>query len=163
MDSKTRNTMSNSIILAATGKRRGEENIIIVDRGEGQSPKSMPETILSISRSNKLKVPFVQGKFNMGGTGALPFCGKNHLQLVISKRCPDITDGSDDDTTGEWSVTLVRKEDAREGRKSSMYTYLTGENKEILSFTAKSFPIIPEHEGKKYQDMEYGTYIKLFN
>lgn len=163
MDSKTRNTMSNSIILAATGKRRGEENIIIVDRGEGQSPKSMPETILSISRSNKLKVPFVQGKFNMGGTGALPFCGKNHLQLVISKRCPDITDGSDDDTTGEWSVTLVRKEDAREGRKSSMYTYLTGENKEILSFTAKSLPIIPEHEGKKYQDMEYGTYIKLFN
>ena len=59
MDKKTRNEMSNNIILAATGKQRGEENITIVDHGEGQSPLSMPETILSISKSNKLKVPFV--------------------------------------------------------------------------------------------------------
>lgn len=162
MDTKTRNEMSNSIILAATGKQRGEENIVIVDRGEGQSPSSMPETILSISKSNKLKVPFVQGKFNMGGTGALPFCGKNHMELVISKRCPGIADGSDE-TADRWSVTLVRKEAAREGRKSSMYTYLTDSEGRILSFDADSLPIIPDCEEKDYQDMEYGTYIKLFN
>lgn len=162
MDTRKRNEMSNSIILAATGKVRGEENITIVDRGEGQSPKTMPSTILSISKSNKLKVPFVQGKFNMGGTGALPFCGKHHMELIISKRCPDIKNGSDN-TVGKWSVTLVRKEAAREGRKSSMYTYLTDSNGEILSFDANSLPIIPETDGKDYQDMEYGTYIKLFN
>ena len=162
MDTRTRNEMSNSIILAATGKQRGEENIVIVDRGEGQSPFSMPGTILSISKSNKLKVPFVQGKFNMGGTGALPFCGKHHMELIISKRCPGIPNESDD-TAHEWSVTLVRKEAAREGRKSSMYTYLTDSEGKILSFTSDSLPIIPECEGKEYQDMEFGTYIKLFN
>lgn len=162
MDKKTRNEMSNNIILAATGKQRGEENITIVDHGEGQSPLSMPETILSISKSNKLKVPFVQGKFNMGGTGALPFCGKNHMQLVISKRCPAIINASDD-TAGEWSVTLVRKEIAREGRKSSMYTYLTDVDRKILKFSSDTLPIIPECKGKPYQNMEYGTYIKLFN
>ena len=162
MDSKTRNEMSTSIILAATGKQRGEENIVIVDRGEGQSPLAMPETILSISRSNKLKVPFVQGKFNMGGTGALPFCGIHHLELIISKRCPQLV-SEEDDKYRRWSVTLVRKEAAREGRKSSMYTYLTDENGEILSFDAEYLPIIPECPGKNYQDMEYGTYIKLFN
>ena len=162
MDPKSRSEMSNSIILAATGKQRGEENLIIVDRGEGQSPASMPDTILSISRSNKLKVPFVQGKFNMGGTGSLPFCGTHHMELIISKRCPDIAN-EDDNTRDEWSVTLVRKEAAREGRKSSMYTYLTDADGSILSFTADSLHIIPETQGKEYQDMEYGTYIKLFN
>jgi hypothetical protein len=35
----------------------------------------MPETILSLARSNKMYIPFVQGQFNQGGTGALRFCG----------------------------------------------------------------------------------------
>lgn len=162
MNSKNRNDMSKNIILAATGKQRGEENIVIVDRGEGQSPNSMPNTILSISKSNKLKIPFVQGKFNMGGTGALPFCGKHHMELIISKRCPDIPAGYDT-TASEWSITIVRKEAAREGRKSSMYTYLTGHDGRILNFTSNSMPIIPECEGKDIQNMEFGTFIKLFN
>ena len=59
MSTAKRNMLSNNIILAATGKQHGEENLIVVDRGEGQSPNSMPKTILSLSKSNKLKVPFV--------------------------------------------------------------------------------------------------------
>ena len=143
LDAKSRNELSKNIILAATGKARGEENLTIVDRGEGQTPLRMPKTILSLSRSNKLKVPFVQGKFNMGGTGAFPFCGKHHLQLVISKRCPQIPNTDNDPTFDEWSVTVVRKEKAREGRKSSMYTYLTDAQGNLLSFKAESLPIIP--------------------
>ena len=162
MDTKSRNEMSNSIILASTGKVRGEENLIIVDKGEGQTPTTMPDTILSISKSNKLKVPFVQGKFNMGGTVALPFCGKHHMELIISRRCPDIV-CSNDPKADEWSVTIVRKEAAREGRKSSMYTYLTGKDGGILSFKCPSLPIIPTTAGSANEDMEYGTYIKLFN
>ena len=162
MDTKNRNEMSNNIILAATGKVRGEENLTIVDKGEGQTPEAMPETILSISRKNKIKIPFVQGKFNMGGTGAVPFCGKNRMELIISKRCPDIADRTEPRSL-EWSVTVVRKETAREGWKSSMYTYLTDRSGKILSFDAVSLPIIPETEGKPKQDMKYGTFIKLFN
>lgn len=162
MDTRNRNEMSKNIILAATGKQRGEENLVIVDKGEGQTPNAMPKTILSISRSNKQKIPFVQGKFNMGGTGALPFCGKNHMELIISKRCHDIADRNEP-RSSEWSITLVRKEPAREGRKSSMYTYLTDRHGKILSFEAPLLPIIPETEEKPKQDMEYGTFIKLFN
>ena len=39
--------------------------------GEGQTPERMPDTFLSLTKSNKLRIPFVQGKFNMGGTGRL--------------------------------------------------------------------------------------------
>lgn len=162
LDTKRRNEMSNDIILAATGKVRGEENLTIIDKGEGQTPDAMPKTILSISRKNKIKIPFVQGKFNMGGTGAVPFCGKNRMELIISKRCPDIADRTEP-RSSEWSVTVVRKETARDGWKSSMYTYLTDRNGMILSFDAASLPIIPETEGKPKQDMKYGTFIKLFN
>ena len=67
-----RNEMSRSIILAATGER-SKPNYVIVDSGEGQEPEKMHDTILSLSKSNKLRVPFVQGKFNMGEQGYFSF------------------------------------------------------------------------------------------
>ncbi len=163
IDTKTRNEMSNSIILAATGKRRGEMNITIVDQGEGQTPNCMPNTLLSISRNNKLKVPFVQGKFNMGGTGVIPFCGKHKLQLIISRRCQEIPNTENDSTFSYWSVTVIRREEPREGRKSSMYTYLTDGEGEMLKFYSSSLPIIPVPQIDIKESMMYGTYIKLFN
>ena len=66
--------LSNSITIAATGNRR-RPSITIVDDGEGQTPSDMPNTILSLHRGNKNSIPFVQGKFNMGGSGVLEFCG----------------------------------------------------------------------------------------
>jgi hypothetical protein len=72
-----------NIILAATGKK-GIPNFTIVDRGEGQTPASMPDTILSINKSNKLKVPFVQGKFNMGGRFATVHRDERDRDLRVS-------------------------------------------------------------------------------
>ena len=162
LDSNSRNQMSENIILAATGNTI-HMNLTIADRGEGQTPNRLPETILSVSKNNKLRVPFVQGKFNMGGTGVLPFCGKNRLQLVISRRCPDIPNFDNDDSFDNWSVTIVRREPAREGRRSSMFTYLTDKNGDILRFSADSLPIIPKAHGDGYEDMTYGTYFKLYD
>lgn len=162
LDTKTRNKMSEDIILAATGSAY-HMNLTIVDRGEGQTPAKMPDTILSVSKNNKLRVPFVQGKFNMGGTGVLPFCGENRFQLVISKRCPDIPNLDDDITYDQWSVTIVRREPAREGRRSSMFTYLTNPDGSLMSFIADVLPIIPSPRGINYLDMTYGAYFKLFN
>lgn len=169
LSSSRRSELAQNIVVAATGEMKGGQiNLCIADRGEGQTPKHMPETILSISKSNKLKIPFVQGKFNMGGTGALPFCGNHHLQLIISKRCPEIPNTDIDETYSKWSVTIVRKESPREGRKSSMYTYLTDLSGNLLTFEASSLPIVPkEHikniSGFEYEDMFYGTFIKLYN
>lgn len=158
-----RNTLSKNIILASSGAKKGEVNYTLVDRGEGQTPKRMIETILSISRNNKLRIPFVQGKFNMGGTGALTFSGHNGFNVIISKRCPQIPNDSNDITYNKWSVTVVRKEAPREGRKSSMYTYLTREDGDLFQFSAGSLPIIPTSSGGKKDNMLFGTFIKMFN
>ena len=77
---------SQYITLAVTGAmpRSGDPCLTIVDCGEGQTPGMIPNTFLSIDKNNKLKILFVQGKFNMGGTGALRFC----RMLQPFSRCP---------------------------------------------------------------------------
>jgi len=80
--------IADQITLCTTGVRPAELNITIADCGEGQTASRLPDTILSLNKSNKMYVPFVQGQFNQGGTGALRFCGNHNLQLVISKRNP---------------------------------------------------------------------------
>jgi len=70
-----RTKIAGNILLIATGMK-SEPSYAIMDEGEGQTPKRMPETFLSLNESNKLRIPFVQGCFNMGGTGALRFCGE---------------------------------------------------------------------------------------
>lgn len=162
-----RTGFARSIILAATGAKPKDENgishfpnLTIVDEGEGQSPKKMPNTILSINKSNKLKVPFVQGKFNMGGTGVLRFCGENNIQLIISKRCPEIKEF--DETKSLWGVTVVRRIRPGNGRRSSLFQYLTDENNSVISFSAdEGLDIIPSSKGKN-ETMHYGMYCKLF-
>ncbi len=61
-DNKRRLEYSQRITLAATGSR-GNPSFTIVDNGEGQTPKSMPDTLLSLDQKNKIDVHFVQGKF----------------------------------------------------------------------------------------------------
>ena len=70
------------LTLSATGHAprngSGLPCFTIADAGEGQTPDNFPSTFLSLHRSNKLRVPFVQGKFNMGATGALQFCSPKY-------------------------------------------------------------------------------------
>ena len=156
------NLAQDNIILTSTGTKTCP-NITIIDRGEGQSPYSMPNTILSINKSNKLKVPFVQGKFNMGGTGVLSFCGENNFQLIISKRCPDLVN-QNDATHTLWGITLIRRErpSKENGLRSSKYTYLTDTSGNIFSFEKKEgLEIIPT-SNNEYKSMHYGMFCKMY-
>lgn len=93
---RQRTEQSRFITIAATGDKptRGRRSrnmcITIADQAEGQSAYRLPKTILSLNEKNKQRIRFVQGKFNMGGSGALRFCGNAGLQLVISRRHPEL-------------------------------------------------------------------------
>ena len=64
---------SSFLTVAATGHRpgKGDPCITIADQGEGQTPDEFPNTFLSLQKGNKNKIQFVQGKYNMGGTGSI--------------------------------------------------------------------------------------------
>ncbi len=160
VDEKERAKLADNICLVATGAKRNP-CYSIIDRGEGQTPNSMPDTLLGLFKSIKQRIPFVQGKFHMGGTGALRFCGENNLQLVISKRNPAISDKGDD-SSDHWGFTLVRREKPKQGRRSSVYNYLAPDGK-IPRFKDESLPLMPGIYPNKFGNpLHWGTYIKLY-
>jgi hypothetical protein len=157
----SRTKLAEEISFVATGKK-DRPCYSIIDRGEGQTPKKMPDTFLSLTRSNKLRIPFVQGKFNMGGTGVFQFAGRNNLQLIVSKRCPEVTQSEKDETKDFWGYTVVRRENPSEGRRSSAYTYLVVDG-EIPMFRAETLPLLPCEYPEPYgEPMKWGTLVKLY-
>ena len=168
-DNVKRRELSNLITLAATGAR-STPSFTIVDAGEGQTPDRMPETLLSIDKQNKIDVHFVQGKFNMGGTGALRFCGRHNLQLVISRRNPNIPQvDSPDTSSGEWGFTIVRRENPTDTKRVSTYTYLAPLNAAsspghggVLRFEASALPLFPRGNDPYVREAPWGTAIKLY-
>ncbi len=158
---KERSQLSENIGFVATGQKTNP-NYAIFDKGEGQSPARLHDTILSIRKSNKLRIPFVQGKFNMGGTGVFRFCGEKNIQLVISKRHPGIAEHESDPMKDFWGFTIIRRDDPKDGARSSNYKYLAPSN-HILFFPADEMLILPSDYPEAYgKPMQWGTYIKFF-
>ena len=171
-DNEKRREVARGITLAATGMKvqDGDPCITIADCGEGQTPRKFPDTFLSLEKSNKLRIPFVQGKFNMGGTGVLEFCGKKNLQLILSRRSPRILNNNfAHPTDDEWGFTIVRREDPSGNRRSSSYTFLAPvgaderpQQGEVLTFASDSMPIFPDGANPYAREAEFGSLIKLY-
>lgn len=151
-----RRSLANNIKIIAEGDKK-RPNIIVVDKGEGQHPTDFESTFLSLHRGNKNKIPFVQGKYNMGGSGVLPNCGDYYnYQLILSRKTPGLLGKGQKDL---WGFTLVRLHIAvTADYKNSWYEYFVDENGNISVFHGSSLPILPNKES-----FDSGTYIKLFN
>ena len=146
-----RKQQAGSIQIIADGPRFNT-SLIIYDDGEGQSPEKFEDTFLSLLSGNKNEIHFVQGKYNMGGSGAIVFCGKKRYQLIGSKRC---------DNTGDFGFTLIRehplsKEEERV-KKNTWYEYLKVDG-EIPAFHA-----VQQDLGLYNRRFRTGTIIKLYS
>jgi hypothetical protein len=175
-DKELRKSVAEGITLAATGStpsQRGNPCFTIADSGEGQTPEMMPYTFLSLPShgSNKIKIPFVQGKFNMGSTGVLQFCGTRNLQLIVSRRNPATLNNRAEHASDEqWGITVVRREVSKGGSRSSVYTYLApllsaeakpGEGG-VLRFSAEDMPLFPEGGDAYARRAQWDTLVKLY-
>jgi hypothetical protein len=131
---------------------RGDTSVIIYDEGEGQHPEDFSDTFLSLLRGNKNEVHFVQGKYNMGGAGAIVFCGKHRYQLIASKRF---------DGTGRFGFTLLRRHPLqgaeRVTKRATWYEYLTVGG-ETPAFDAGELDLSLHH-----RMFRTGTVIKLYS
>ncbi len=160
-----------TVVATGAGAKTGNPCFTISDLGEGQTPERMPDTFLSLTKSNKLRIPFVQGKFNMGGTGVFEFCGPNGLQLIVTRRNPKILKGKlDHPSDAQWGFTIVRRENAGAGPvRNSVYTYLAPVGADdkpsqggVLRFGAESMPIFPLGRDPYAREAMSGTLIKLY-
>ena len=141
----------------------------IIDQGEGQTPNQFPKTFLSTTQSSpKAKINFVQGKFNSGSTGSLQFCGKQNIQLIISRRQPHAPVEQSDDSRDMWGFTIIRRRRPGHGYKSSVFEYLAPGGT-VLRFPADYIRVLPGSSRKNQpaqaysKDLHYGTCVKLYN
>lgn len=139
-------------ILADPNSPKMNTSIIVYDNGEGQHPQNFPDTFLSLLRGNKNEIRFVQGKYNMGGAGAIVYCGENRFQLIASKRY---------DNTGNFGFTLMRMHPMTtaegENKKNTYYEYFCPDGK------IPEFPIDELDLNLYKRKFKTGTIIKLYS
>lgn len=148
---KVRRVQAESLQIIADGPRF-DTSLIIYDDGEGQRPEDFENTFLSLLRGNKNEIHFVQGKYNMGGAGAVAFCGNRRYQLIGSKRF---------DCESPFGFTLVRRHpltpEEEQRKKSTWYEYL------IIDGQIPSFSCGPLELGLHNRSFKSGTVIKLYS
>lgn len=143
------------LIIGVTGgstKKEGLPCFTFIDNGEGQHPEKFEDTFLSLSAGNKKDIPFVQGKYNMGSSGVLGYCGRLWYKLIISRRF---------DETGYWGWTLVRRRPGEGMPVAEYFVY----NNTIPEFKGKRLFPLRTKDGNDYEGGAFssGTIIKLFD
>lgn len=114
----------------------------VSDEGIGISKKMMPETLLSLNESNKVRQMYTMGNYGQGG--AVTY-GWSQATIIMSRRHPDFLDGESDRVT--W--TIVREYDTDpEMDINSTYKYLVGSDNQVFDSDPTLFP-----------DFEHGTRI----
>lgn len=149
--SSFRKTQSESIQIIADGPRM-DTSLVIYDDGEGQHPEDFEKTFLSLLRGNKNEIHFVQGKYNMGGSGAIVFCGKKRYHLIASKRY---------DGKGKFGFTLIRQHPftkEEEGKKKNTWYEYFKINGQIPSFEIDQLDL-----GLYNRKFTTGTILKLYS
>jgi hypothetical protein len=154
-----RKEIAKNIFLIASGSKT-LPCITIMDKGEGQEPSNFANTLVSLIQGVKKEIQFVQGKWGMGGSGALVFSSPKHrLQFVLSKKNHGIKNVNDT----AWGFTVVRMFPPQGNIRMQIYKYLAP-NKEILKFQADSLNILPVEDKDKISFSSYqsGTVFKLY-
>ena len=148
---KGRSIQAERLQILADGPRM-DTSLIIYDDGEGQSPADFEKTFLSLLSGNKNEVHFVHGKYNMGGAGAIAFCGKKRYQLIGSRRFNE---------SESFGFTLVRRhpltQEEERRKKATWYEYLVI-NDQIPSFLCTDMEL-SLHKRK----FTTGTIVKLYS
>ena len=166
-----RTKLAKNIGLIATGNtvKKGDACYSVFDLGEGQPPSKMPTTFLSLNKKNKVDIPFVQGKYNMGSTGALRFCGRKRIQLILTKRNPKIINEKDPTDSNLWGFTIVKRIPPPTNHANPQFVYLVNpkevkpQDNEVFSFESESLNILPGKYPNPYSvPMYFGSYIKLY-
>jgi hypothetical protein len=162
--------LANRIHLIATGTPKSP-SYLVVDNGEGQTPDRFKDTFLSTTRqSTKIRIRFVQGQYNAGGTATLPYCGRENIQLIISRRQPHAPTEAGDASGALWGFTVIRRHRPETvDDKTSVFEYLAPKKGQVMRFSAPSISVLPGKSGSNSPPqpysagLGYGTCVKLYN
>lgn len=157
-----------NLVLYATGTK-ARPSLSLYDAGEGQLSKDFPATFCSLiygdaNGSYKGAINFVQGRFNMGSSGVLPFCSEKHrMQLIVSRVPKDVAGGNEH----EWGFTLIC---FFPSKQSPSWHYLVGEDGQVMTAGKDPVGLLPRANPKsgeltlpREREVESGTLVKMYD
>lgn len=157
-----------NLVLYATGTK-ARPSLSLYDAGEGQLAKDFPATFCSLiygdgSGSYKGAIDFVQGRFNMGSSGVLPFCSEKHrMQLIVSRVPTDVAGGDDH----EWGFTLIC---FFPSKQNPSWHYLVGSDGQVMTAGKDQLGLLPRANPKsgeltppRERKVESGTLVKMYD
>jgi len=157
-----------NLVLYATGTK-SRPSLSLYDAGEGQLAQNFPTTFCSLiygdaSGSYKGAINFVQGRFNMGSSGVLPFCSEKHRMQLIVSRVPKDVAGSDEH---EWGFTLFC---FFPSKHNPSWTYLVGEDGQVMTGGKEPLGLVPRANVKsgeltapRERKVAHGTLVKMYD
>lgn len=157
-----------NLVLYATGSK-ARPSLSLYDNGEGQFAEDFPDTFCSLIHgtsggSYKGAIPFVQGRFNMGSSGVLPFCSEKHkMQLILSRVPVDVAGGD----SHEWAFTLLCFFGSKQ---DPSWHYLVGSDGKVLTAGNEPLGLLPRAGAKSGQitrprerEASSGTLVKMYD
>ena len=157
-----------NLILYATGTK-ARPSISLYDNGEGQLARDFPSTFCSLIHgsgggSYKGAIPFVQGRFNMGSSGVLPFCSEKYkMQLIVSRVPSDVAGGDDH----EWAFTAICYFSSKQ---DPSWHYLVGPDGQVLTAGTQPLGLVPRAGVKsgemtlpRERKVSFGTLVKMYD
>lgn len=163
--------LAGDIVITILDKNEdGSNTVIFYDKGEGQAPDKVRDTLLYYGESTKKLIRWMHGKWDQGGMSVYVKCGDYEYVYILTVRHPEICKLSE---LNQWTFTIIRKH-LSIGEKTDYYEYLcmNTPGKDLLTFTAKNIPnalfskrYTKEEMNKNIlnKSIDCGTYIKLFN
>jgi hypothetical protein len=167
-ETRIRALAEENLVLYATGSR-ARPCLSLYDAGEGQLAENFPSTFCSLiygsnDGSYKGAIPFVQGRFNMGGTGVLPFCSDTYKFQLIVSRVPSAVAQSNNQ---EWAYTLFC---FFASKQNPSWKFLVGTDKHVLTAGVNALHLLPKLAAKsgeicapRERAVASGTLVKMYD
>jgi hypothetical protein len=116
LEEKLRDVRRQLLMRLEFDKKLKEFAVEIRDRGIGQAPERIHETLLSLGRTDKADKPYLIGVFGQGGSSTY---AASQYSLVVSRRPAQFLDGKLDGIG--WTIV---KKIMPKGRRDPYYAYL---------------------------------------
>lgn len=166
-----RSYAEDNLVLYATGTK-ARPSLALYDNGEGQLAEKFPSTFCSLIHgegggSYKGAINFVQGRFNMGSSGVLPFCSEKHkMQLIVSRVPVDVAGGDEH----EWAFTVIC---FFPSQQDPSWYYLVGPDGKVMTGGKAPLGLVPMNNVKaakfpkaslpRERKVPSGTLVKMYD
>jgi hypothetical protein len=136
------------VMLEESGTKE-RPTVMIEDHGIGHTPGEMPEGVLSLNRSNKLKKPHLHGAYGQGGSATLRF---SPFTIFISRKAPDLLQPGEPDLVA-W--TIAYRDDGDPYKEAlPVYRYYVDPDDGVPVFDPAELPD-PNWHGTRIIHIEY--------